>query len=306
MKKLIPAIVMLLVSAVVLSTASYAWFTTAQDVSASGMQVTASAPTSVLIAEVSDGQVGDYSSSVTFATPNPTTPNKLYAASSADGKNFFVANQCTDMTGSATYGTAFNQVYNPVGEDATGTMYYMDYVVSLKNSSPDAPVYLEIGDIELSGKAIIGAVRVAIIVGGANGTSYVYNPSAYEAMESSPSWTDTGWVEIADSDEENVVKAQGPINATISANQTADESTGRLAWDEAAKGVSNAYTATTTDVVVLQPQTHTDGVADDNSVQVIIRIWFEGQSASCVTANAGLSADLSITFAQGEKDAASN
>ena len=49
MKKLIPALVMLLVSAVVLSTASYAWFSTTDRVTAEGMKVTATAPASILM-----------------------------------------------------------------------------------------------------------------------------------------------------------------------------------------------------------------------------------------------------------------
>ena len=48
-KKIIPALVMLLVSAVLLSTASYAWFSMNAQVTATGMQVTAQAPASLLI-----------------------------------------------------------------------------------------------------------------------------------------------------------------------------------------------------------------------------------------------------------------
>lgn len=49
MKKLLPAISLLLISAVLLSTASYAWFSMNTTVTATGMQVTANAPTSLLI-----------------------------------------------------------------------------------------------------------------------------------------------------------------------------------------------------------------------------------------------------------------
>lgn len=49
MKKLIPAFALLLISAIVLSTSSYAWFTMNSTVSASGMQVKASAGTGLVI-----------------------------------------------------------------------------------------------------------------------------------------------------------------------------------------------------------------------------------------------------------------
>lgn len=48
-KKIIPALVMLLVSAILLSTASYAWFSMNTTVTATGMQVKVKAPTSLLI-----------------------------------------------------------------------------------------------------------------------------------------------------------------------------------------------------------------------------------------------------------------
>ena len=54
MKKLIPAVVMLLVSAVVLSTASYAWFTMGSQASATGMTVTAETASSLLIINAKD------------------------------------------------------------------------------------------------------------------------------------------------------------------------------------------------------------------------------------------------------------
>lgn len=55
-RKLIPALVMLLVSAVMMSTASYAWFSMNQSVEATGMSVTAMTPASLEIkaAESSD------------------------------------------------------------------------------------------------------------------------------------------------------------------------------------------------------------------------------------------------------------
>ena len=51
MRRLIPAIAMLLVSAVMLSTASFAWFTMSTNVTATGMQIQAQADSSLVISE---------------------------------------------------------------------------------------------------------------------------------------------------------------------------------------------------------------------------------------------------------------
>ena len=62
-RKLIPAIAMLLVSAVMMSTASFAWFTMNSTVQATGMTVTAVAPASLWISQ--DGST--WVSAITFA-----------------------------------------------------------------------------------------------------------------------------------------------------------------------------------------------------------------------------------------------
>lgn len=55
MRRLIPAIAMLLVSAVMLSTASFAWFTISTEAQATGMTVSAKASSSLLIVNASEG-----------------------------------------------------------------------------------------------------------------------------------------------------------------------------------------------------------------------------------------------------------
>ncbi len=66
MKKLIPALVLLLVSAVLLSTSSYAWFSMNKMVSATGMSITAQVPSSLLISLT--GNEDDFFSSVVLGS----------------------------------------------------------------------------------------------------------------------------------------------------------------------------------------------------------------------------------------------
>ena len=83
-RKLIPAFVMLIVSAIMLSTASFAWFATRTTVSATDMTVQAKADTKYLtIANTLDGT---YGSSVSAATPSATV-DLVHAKIEEAGKN---------------------------------------------------------------------------------------------------------------------------------------------------------------------------------------------------------------------------
>ena len=73
MRRLIPAIAMLLVSAVMLSTASFAWFTLNDEVTASGMQIQAKATGSLVIGTAPL----TYASAATKADLTSETTNKL-------------------------------------------------------------------------------------------------------------------------------------------------------------------------------------------------------------------------------------
>lgn len=302
MKKLIPAIVMLLVSAVVLSTASYAWFTTSTSVSADGMKVTAQAPTSVLISgqyydtNTKDNVWTDYTSFVDFAKL-VTGDNKITAVSSSDGFHFWEPKNCTDTTGSMEFGTLIQE--NTKGNGSA----YMDYVVTLQNTSNTHSVQICIEEIELNTLAIADAVRVAIIVGN---TAYLYNPNENE--DGTDSWVailgadgqpmTTSTTNEAGETETKIVYAQGPLSAAKPATQEA------TAFKANAEGATIDYSNIgtkadgATPICTLKPIGHSEDGTDlkQNYQQITIRIWIEGQDAACVTANAGLAATLNVTF----------
>ena len=66
-RKLIPALAMLLISAVMMSTASFAWFTMNTEVTATGITVTAVAPKSLWIMEEAGG---DQKTTIALANEN--------------------------------------------------------------------------------------------------------------------------------------------------------------------------------------------------------------------------------------------
>ena len=80
-RRLIPAFAMLLVSAVLMSTASFAWFSINSDVTATGMSITATADSSLVIKGSKDG-------AFTSIGTNEHKDVVLNPTSSADGVKF--------------------------------------------------------------------------------------------------------------------------------------------------------------------------------------------------------------------------
>ena len=98
-RKLIPAVAMLLVSASMLSTASYAWFSMNNKVTANGMKVDIVAPGSIEISNTIESNEVKFTSGNAQVTINKydsavtegESIANLAAVSSVDGNKFFVA-----------------------------------------------------------------------------------------------------------------------------------------------------------------------------------------------------------------------
>ena len=180
-RKLIPAVAMLLVSATMLSTASFAWFSMNSQVTATGMNVNVSAPASIMISET--GETGTWATNITSlqATSNDSNSIVLGHASSTNGETlYYVApDQVTngDINSGATIHTVDNNTYaNTYG--VGGTVGYVDYVLYLAttstaeggmnvtlNSSSDITGFSDItpGDGGASGAALLPALRFAVL-----------------------------------------------------------------------------------------------------------------------------------------------
>ena len=109
-RKLIPAFAMLLLSAVLMSTASFAWFSQNGKVTASGFQVQATAPAALWISADSDGPFeSSYAYEATSVTElNPVT--KLGVANGTDDPD----------------GWTFNTLVNAQGVDEKGNVLDAD------------------------------------------------------------------------------------------------------------------------------------------------------------------------------------
>lgn len=94
-KRLIPALSMLVIAAITLSSATYAWFSMTREATAAGMKLTATAPNNLLISATGEAE--------TFAHTAEATVNesKIYPASSWNATDFF------KLTSSGSSGLTF-------------------------------------------------------------------------------------------------------------------------------------------------------------------------------------------------------
>ena len=178
MRRLIPAIAMLLVSAVMLSTASFAWFTISSEAKAEGMTVSAMAASSLLIVNATDGE-GKADGS--FLTTNgvatfTTKATNLAPATHDDGQ------LGEDVT--STYGLVYISNAAEAIDPATGNVktdaeadwadavnsdaatYYMDYVVLLGASgeAKEGTLTAKLSTVATSLPVLHNAVAIDFIV----------------------------------------------------------------------------------------------------------------------------------------------
>ena len=166
-RKLLPAVGMLAISATMLATSTYAWFTMNKEVSVTGMEVKAHAEEGLLINEVAAKNSETWDAQ---ATANKLTGTALYPTSTTDGTSWFHANskksndeagatsntksenlsstgyEQLTLTNASTAATAGSQAENIIyyknndgtdGYDGTGTdaAYYVMYKYYLRVSN---------------------------------------------------------------------------------------------------------------------------------------------------------------------------
>ena len=164
-KKIIPALCMLLVSAVLLGSSTYAWFSLNNKVTVTGMQVSTKVDNNLLIATSSEGTTK--AAENTFGNAlNQSITGKLQPASTVNGVNFFYTNNAK------ADGDAIKNSYSAVLDNkiTIGTKDYQAYaqqVFELKaiNTSASAvDVKLSTLNLLYNGSAITDekAYRVAV------------------------------------------------------------------------------------------------------------------------------------------------
>lgn len=126
MKKLIPSIIMVLISAMMLSTASFAWFSMNKTVTATGMSVKAQAPATLLIDTVdttdSNGKLanGGVAKDVAMAEASGINPT-----STVDGINWYTALASKENVKDAKKGTVAKVAEDKLNNYRLATTFYL-------------------------------------------------------------------------------------------------------------------------------------------------------------------------------------
>ena len=275
--KLIPAFVMLLVSAILVSTATYAWFSMNTQVTATGMEVRAVAEQGLLINEVATATNPNWDNQATAKQTASEDASLLYPASTANGSTWYHASSTkanssasassgapsadingsyetltgltaiTAMSKSATAGTEAKRETMGAAADASAG-YYVHYEYYLKSSgdqinldsSTAGKKYIAIKSVtatEPSTKASENLNKALRVGIKVNSAFYIYAPV-------------TGYTTSYN------VNAGSTATTPIAGN-----------------------TLTATDLALL-PASNVDGAKVD------VYIWYEGEDANCKTDNA--------------------
>ena len=147
-RKLLPALAMLLVSAVMMSTASFAWFSVNTTAEANGMSVTVASARNILI---STAEAGTYGSSATFeekaealapaSAVEAVSPNFFYMSKAGTGMTAENSSYGTNPEFAAgtkdTHYITFTAYLKVVGEGVDGTKI----TPNVKFTKTDSPVY---------------------------------------------------------------------------------------------------------------------------------------------------------------------
>lgn len=305
-KKLIPAVAMLTTSAVMLSTATYAWFTMSREVEVTGIKLTATTPQTI---EISLGQATT-SNTLTHGV-EATAPNsddmwthtaatgsvyqdfgKLIPVSSVDGFNMFYTEKATEngkkvsdvpnpfTKAETAVGWEFKEggksaetgaVVNAAENDGSG--YYLDIPVWFRTTSTDAvtlglEVEIKNSSDDDTKSVLYKAARVAILP---------------ETKSAQKVFSETGAKYYKDG------KAVATAGATLAASY-GDVSAATEATVTGGK-VTNPDAATQDATV-----TASTGTGYGGAVKYYIRVWLEGEDEACWNANAGQDFVINLKF----------
>ncbi|WP_347994626.1 hypothetical protein [uncultured Eubacterium sp.] len=285
--KVVSALAMLLVSAVALSSASYAWFTMSKSVKVDGIQLQATAPDNVLIATNSDAfeTITPYASTKTLEVAegkkdvlkggvNPETAiaasDLLLPCSSATGVNLYntldIKDSGEDKGADSKYTTSTNTA-------AATELYYVDvplYILTTGSKNVNVAIDTEKSSIEtVAGGEIYNAVRFAVLDDAMTTSKGVYTMN------------------------KEMFTGATPVESVVAEKAN-------YAENDAAILLGNASNIAENNKIELKGTANMTGAnVDTNKYQytkVVVRVWIEGQNKNCVTANANQKFKFNLTF----------
>lgn len=186
-KQLAAAIAMVMVSAIALSSSTYAWFASNNRVTATGMQVQATAEGGIEIAYVDNSTPGDYSTS---ANGGMTSAKTLYptstiatATSGSISSPWYHASAAVSSNSAAKAGT-YETLALTNGADSNSKNYYVEKTFNIRSvSSTKLAKDLKVSGITVTGSTDVlnKSLRVAVVCGS---NVALYAPCGYTSAES--------------------------------------------------------------------------------------------------------------------------
>lgn len=271
-RKLVPALCMLLVSAVLMGTSTYAWFSMNNKVTVDGMAVTTKVSSNLMIAgdtlaSTAKKDEADFSAAALtqevkgllapVSTVNGTsffyTLNAKADGSKADGE-YTQYNAATAATNTTNYGNKFSEDYNltkTLVEEKTGTagaaVAYVDYVFQLKAVATE-DVYLNLS-------------RLALTYNGTGDKSKAFRVAVF--TEDITTATPAGTVGTLQA----IFTKEGAANQTAGKAVSSTTATDTVSY--------NAYTDTTNNTLAKLT------AGETKYYKVVVRLWLEGEDTTC-------------------------
>ena len=268
-KQLAAAIAMVVVSVVALSSSTYAWFASNNKVTATGMQVQATAEGGIEIAAYSDSGVGAYS---TTANAGMSSAQKLYPtstlATATDGSinsSWYHASAASASSFEAKTGT-YESLSLTNGKDAHDKYYYVEKKFNIRSvSSTKLAKDLKVSRLTVTGSSddLDKSLRVAVVSGS---SVALYAPCGYTS---------------SDSQTRVSYKVATSVDGSGNASMPEDNNVTALFSDQ------------TSDVIA------SGNVPNVAGVDVKVYIWYEGEDANHFSNNLDTSIDtisLDIDF----------
>lgn len=291
MRKLLPAFAMLLVSAIMMSTASFAWFTMNSEVTATGMKVQAQSAGGLVIAVSKDYNSAPletaYAGTVAFtignatgdkswdnqATANPKIAPVSHGVNGA-AKGWYYA-QASDPTSAIVTGVDYTAVtYDP--EAATPVSAYFlhtqCYIRTLAET--DGTLYLD--SITVTGdntnELLDSTLRVAINIGD---NWYYFAPT----REAAPAASEGGRAGFYCANIVEGANNDTAVAMTVNVPSSISDDTGKAEFTNVAIGTLDAAGDSTQEATIVN-----------------IYIYFDGEDPQCKSANVKTLVDMGVSL----------
>lgn len=298
--RLIPAVAMLIVAAIALTSASYAWFTMSRTVKADSISLKAVAPSNLKISK-DNTSAASYVEAVSIALDSAATNNYgLIPVSSPDGVSFFAPVALTGTTGApdpdTTDGTEFvavdlSQAANKLVSDGTETAdgYYIDIPLWIATEgTEDVEVGISTAISSITGSVgttqIANAARVAVLKATGTTTANI-TATATAAAPVPKASVVTDYILANDVTYFTATPEILPVNkADVGSDAWAYETEAKTAMEGRFLLKTEDLTAANTATSIMTVPKQTAGTPSLTTVNtpIIVRIWIEGQDADCV------------------------